>query len=117
MTRYEILLDFARRYDPEREELYRELLVFDLYLRENMKNRPEFAGEYTVGKEELSAFYEQEAKEHRYLQGYEEYDKRQMRKMTHMERFHYDVVGNGEPKELCILFDYFRQNAGRFQIL
>lgn len=117
VTRYEILLDFARRYDPEREELYRELLVFDLYLRENMKNRPEFAGEYTVGKEELSAFYEQEAKEHRYLQGYEEYDKRQMRKMTHMERFHYDVVGNGEPKELCILFDYFRQNAGRFQIL
>lgn len=117
VTRYEILLDFARRYDPEREELYRELLVFDLYLRENMKNRPEFVGEYTVGKEELSAFYEQEAKEHRYLQGYEEYDKRQMRKMTHMERFHYDVVGNGEPKELCILFDYFRQNAGRFQIL
>lgn len=117
VTRYEILLDFARRYDPEREELYRELLVFDLYLRENMKNRPEFAGEYTVGKEELSAFYEQEAKEHRYLQGYEGYDKRQMRKMTHMERFHYDVVGNGEPKELCILFDYFRQNAGRFQIL
>lgn len=117
VTRYEILLDFARRCDPQREELYRELLVFDLYLRENMKNRPEFAGEYTVGKEELSAFYEQEAKEHRYLQGYEEYDKRQMRKMTHMERFHYDVVGNGEPKELCILFDYFRQNAGRFQIL
>lgn len=117
VTRYEILLDFARRCDPQREELYRELLVFDLYLRENMKNRPEFAGEYTVGKEELSAFYEEEAKEHRYLQGYEEYDKRQMRKMTHMERFHYDVVGNGEPKELCILFDYFRQNAGRFQIL
>ena len=117
VSRYEILLEFAKKYDKEREELYRELLIFDLYLRENMKNRPVFAGEYTVEKEELSLFYEKESKEHQYLRGYEQYDKRQMRKMTHMERFRYDVAGNGEKKETVILFDYLRGIKERFQIL
>lgn len=117
VSRYEILLEFAKKYDKEREELYRELLIFDLYLRENMKNRPVFAGEYTVEKEELSSFYENESKEHQYLRGYEQYDKRQMRKMTHMERFQYNVAGNGEKKETVILFDYLRGIKERFQIL
>ena len=117
VSRYEILLEFAKKYDKEREELYRELLIFDLYLRENMKNRPAFAGEYTVEKEELSSFYEKESKEHQYLKGYEQYDKRQMRKMTHMERFQYNVAGNGEKKETVILFDYLRGIKERFQIL
>ena len=45
VSRYEILLEFAKKYDKEREELYRELLIFDLYLRENMKNRPAFLQE------------------------------------------------------------------------
>lgn len=115
VSRYEILLDFARRYDPEREDFYRELLVFDLYLRENMKNRPEFAGEYTVEKEELSAFYERESKEHSYLQGYDRYDKRQLRKMTHMERFRYDVAAEGEKKETVILFDYQNRNPLNYE--
>lgn len=115
VSRYEILLDFALKYDKEREELYRELLIFDLYLRENMKNRPEFAGEYTVLKEELSAFYEVESREHRYLKGYESYDKRQLRKMTHIERFWYDVSGTGERKESRILFDYRKRNPLNYQ--
>lgn len=117
VSRYEILLDFARQYDGEREALYRELLIFDLYLRENMKNRPEFAGAFTVEKEELSAFYEKESKEHHYLVGYEQYDKRQMRKMTHMERFRYNVAGDGKEKETLILFDYLNRSNQRFQIL
>lgn len=117
VSRYEILLEFAKKYDGGREAFYQELLVFDLYLRENMKNRPDFAGEYTVGKEELSDFYEKESKEHQYLKGYEKYDKRQMRKMTHMEKFRYDVAGNGEEKETVILFDYLQGTKERFQIL
>ena len=28
VTRYEILYAFAKKIDPEREELYRELLIF-----------------------------------------------------------------------------------------
>lgn len=115
VSRYEILLQFALQKDAKRGELYRELLVFDLYLRENMKNRPEFAGEYTMEKEELSAFYEKESKEHCYLEGYEMYDKRQLRKMTHMERFHYDVTEDGTRRERVILFDYRNRNPLNYQ--
>ena len=106
VARYEILLDFIKEKHLERESFYRELLTFDLYLRENIKNRPEFAGEYTVSKEFLNDFYEEEAQQHQYLKGYEEYDKRQLRKMTHIEKFQYDVLGDGEDKETVILFDY-----------
>lgn len=96
VRRYEILLDFAAEEDGAQTDAYRELLTYDLYLRENVKNRPAFAGSPSVTKEEETAFYRQEAAEHRYLLGYEQYDKRQLRKMTHLERV------NGE----IFLFDY-----------
>lgn len=106
ITRYEILLGFIKERWKEREMLYKELLTLDLYLRENAKNRPEFAGAYTVPKEWLGGFYEKESEEHRYLKGYEAYDKRQLRKMTHVEKFHYDVLETCEEKENLVLFDY-----------
>lgn len=106
VARYEILLGFIRSLDTQKEELYKELLTLDLYLRENIKNRPAFAGEYSVSKETLNIFYEKESEEHQYLVGYETYDKRQLRKMTHIESFHYDVLGDGSPCEQMILFDY-----------
>ena len=106
VARYEILLAFIKERNTEREEFYRELLTFDLYLRENAKNRPDFAGEYTVSKEFMNEFYEREAEQHQYLRGYEKYDKRQLRKMTHIEEFRYDVLGDGEEEKIRILFDY-----------
>lgn len=115
ITRYEILLGFIEKYVSERVELYREWLVFDLYLRENIKSRPVFAGENTVDKEWLSEFYEKESKEHIYLQGYEKYDKRQLRKMTHIEKFTYDVLGNGTKKDTVILFDYQNRSKLNYQ--
>ena len=98
---YEILLEFAGKIDGGRIERYRELLTFDLYLRENAKNRPAFCRAPSVGKEEAAAFYDREAKEHNYLKGYEGYDKRQLRKMTHLERLDKKVY----------LFDYMHRNA------
>ncbi len=106
ITRYEILLDFIRTLHTKQEELYCELLTFDLYLRENVKNRPAFAGEYAVSKEFLNDFYESESLEHRYLKGYDKYEKRQLRSMTHIEEFQYDVLEKGEAKKVRILFDY-----------
>lgn len=106
ITRYEIMLGFIKSLETGKEKLYKELLTFDLYLRENVKNRPVFAGEYLVSKEMVNQFYEEEVQERKYLKGYEKYDKRQLRKMTHMEAFHYDVLGDGSEKEVFILFDY-----------
>ena len=82
--------------DEDILRIYRETLTLDLYLRENVKNRPPFAGEETVGKEDAMRFYDAEAEGHHYLRGYEGYDKRQLRKMTHLER-----VGGK-----LLLFDY-----------
>lgn len=106
ITRYEILWDFIGSLKLEKNKLYRELLTFDLYLRENVKNRPAFAGEYSVDKELLAQFYEDEKETFRYLKGYEKYDKRQLRKMTHVERFQYDVAGTCKERAQYILFDY-----------
>ena len=101
ISRYEILFDFVKQLLKEKHledkiALYQESLIYDLYLRENIKNRPAFAGEDTVDKQTAAAFYEKEEQERRYLKGYECYDKRQMRKMTHLER----IGGN------LLLFDY-----------
>ncbi|WP_461809897.1 B12-binding domain-containing radical SAM protein [Faecalimonas sp.] len=115
ITRYEILLGFVEKYVKEKMDLYRQLLVFDLYLRENIKSRPVFAGENAVDKEWLSEFYEKESKEHRYLCGYEKYDKRQLRKMTHIEKFTYDVLGDGRKKDTVILFDYQNRSKLNYQ--
>lgn len=51
--RYEVLLAFAVSVQPEREELYRELLTYDMYLREKCKSRPAFAKDLTLYKEEV----------------------------------------------------------------
>lgn len=102
VSRYEVLFSFicAMEISEVQKEEYRSILTFDLYLRENMKNRPAFAKEATVTKEEAAAFYDYEADTHMYLPNYKTYDKRQMRKMTHLEKI------NGE----WMLFDYLRRN-------
>ena len=100
--RYEILLGFVREYHPEKVEYYRELLTYDYYLRENAKSRPAFAGKEVLTKEEYRQFYETEDKERRYLTSYDKYDKNQLRKMTHLERF--------SRLQKTVLFDYLERN-------
>ncbi len=50
-------------HQKEKEDLFREVLTYDYYLRENAKSRPEFAGEYLVEKD-VRAFYEKEEETH-----------------------------------------------------
>lgn len=53
--RYQVLLSFAEEWDKENLPLYRELLTFDLYIRENLKSRPDFAADLKPYREELHA--------------------------------------------------------------
>lgn len=115
--RYEVLLDFAGCYDGERKELYRELLTYDIYLRENMKSRPGFAGELTGYKEEFREFYEQEEKMREILPDYGEYQSKQIARMTHIDVFSYPVWEEDGmlctrklEKERLVLFDYETKN-------
>ena len=59
-----------------------------------------------ISKEKEREFYETESREQKYLKGYGSYDKRQIRKMTHIETFRYNVTGNMEEGDCTILFDY-----------
>lgn len=89
--RYQVLLAFAEKMDADRVALYKELLTFDLYLRENVKSRPVFATDLTSYKKEITEFYRQEESERRFLPDYTEYDSKQLARMTHMEPFRYPV--------------------------
>lgn len=110
IRRYEILLEFLLGIAPENKELYQELMIFDLYSRENLKNRPVWAYDLKPYKQAFRKFYRAEAREHRILQGYEAYDEKQIGKMTHLEIMHYhpDTL---EPGEHVYLFDYKKRDV------
>ena len=107
--RYQILLEFAALQDPEKEEIYRELLTYDMYLRENLKSRPAFAAEITEEeKQDIRRFYQTEEQERRYLPAYAEYDWKQLSRMTHLEPFRY-------PEPHYALFDYQGRNPLNYE--
>lgn len=111
--RYHVLLHFAMEYDKEHEDIYKELLTYDMYLRENLKSRPDFAPDLQAYKEQIRDFYRTEEDERRYLPGYTDYDSRQLARMTHLEPFYYPVWSMPEHGEetaaagpAYVLFDY-----------
>lgn len=111
MDRYLILLDFCKAVKGEDIELFKELLLFDLYLRDNLKSRPAFAAEVSGDKALVKDFYMAEEKEHRYLfwKAYDGYNSRQLAKMTHLEKYEYNpYTKKREP--IYILFDYQNRN-------
>ncbi len=112
--RYQVLMEFAISLNPNREQLYRELLIFDMYLRENLKSRPVFAASGEDDKEQVKDFYRTEATERKYLKGYEAYQSTQLQKMTHIERFSYPVWEQNPIEALespaYVLFDYMHRN-------
>ena len=97
LTRYEILFGFLQETEPEKTERYRDLLTYDLYLRENIKSRPAFLRDESPWKTLRREFFQGEEKEPKYLKGYEGYDSKQMAKMAHLE-----VFGDGR----VVVFDY-----------
>lgn len=121
--RYQVLLDFAERWDGAKLPVYRELLTLDLYLRENVKSRPEFAADISVCGESIRRFYQAEETGRRYLPGYEGWDWKQLSRMTHLEPFRYPVwdaaflregVASCVPGSRAVagylLFDYHSRN-------
>lgn len=106
IRRYEILQEFLQEYvDEEQMDYYRQLMICDLYARENMKIRPAWAKDLKAYKRDIREFYLKEEETHEYLPEYEGYDEKQLARMTHLERMDYDPdTGVREP--CWILFDY-----------
>ena len=121
MARYDILLEFYKdRVLPNLSEeekgdgftCFCESLLYDLYLRENLKNRPSWAESQEKYKEEIRKFYHKEAEEKRYLYGgkYDNAEEKQLYRMTHLEVFHFDVAEDFSEKNMAILFDYEKRS-------
>lgn len=115
IARYEILFAFIREKIVGKDEFYRQLLIYDLYLRENIKNRPEFAGDPSADKEFLKRFYDREEKEPVYLSSYGQMESRKLRKMTHIEIFDYEVDRMMDPVHTVLLFDYQNRNPLNYE--
>ncbi len=99
------------RIAPDRVQACRELLLLDLYLRENCRERPAWAPEPSKEKDRMWEFFRAEEQEHRFLPGYEGRSAKQMMHMTHLERFRCDVLGDQKSGEHWLLFDYQRRDA------
>ena len=112
--RYQILLNFCIEKVPQKQEMYRELLTFDIYLREKMKTRPVFAKSQDSLKNISREIYQQEEESRQLLPLYAEYNSKQLSKMTHLEEFVYSVWNQGKCKKMLerqlMIFDYNERN-------
>ena len=117
--KYQILLAFVKEHFAEHTELFRELLTFDYYLRENAKSRPDFARDISKFRQEMTDYYKAQEAEPDVLKSYVEkgYDSKQMFRMTHMETFRYPVWEAVAEQRMTknmsdtwVLFDYDKRN-------
>ncbi len=106
MGRLEILRSFTEEVAKEQRGLYDELLILDLYLRENSKSRPAWAGDLSLYKADFRDFYIREAENPQSLKNYAGYTSKQIMNMTHGEVFFHDVLKTGADLPCYVVFDY-----------
>lgn len=116
ISRYEILREFLQEKGIQYLEFYDQLMVLDLYARENLKTRPSWAMDLKPYKRQIQAFYAKEEEQPEILKDYQGYQARQMEKMTHLEVFTYNVL-EGKPEKGCypVVFDYKERNPLTYQ--
>ena len=110
IRRYEILQEFLQEKEANLE-YFKQLMIFDLYARENMKTRPQWANDLSAYKMQILDFYKKEEENPKLLTDYQGYQARQTIKMTHIEVFTYDVINENEEKgAYSVLFDYKKRS-------
>lgn len=110
IRRYEILQEFLQEKEANLE-YFKQLMIFDLYARENMKTRPQWANDLSAYKMQILDFYKKEEENPELLTAYQGYQARQTIKMTHLEVFTYDVINEREEKgAYAVLFDYKKRS-------
>lgn len=124
INRYIILLDMLgktvlKNLDKE-YNIARQLLVHDLYLREKVKSRPEFAEDMNIYKDKYNELYKNEEQIRDILPAYNQYDTKQIARMTHIEHYTIDIqelINNKKiiEKDYFILYDYLERNPINYQ--
>ena len=117
IARYDILLDFAQTMNWEGfdVETFKAVLLFDLYLRENLKSRPKWAKDIQLFKDRVSAFYSDDELRQTYFSEYAGESYRSVRNATHIEIFDRDVFaaverGVSVETECAVAFDYGKRD-------
>ncbi len=80
---------------------FRDSLMYDLYVRENIKSRPSFASDQSPYKKEVREFFMAEEENPKWLTDYAGFDSRQMAKMAHLEHMEDGTF---------VLFDYKKRD-------
>lgn len=115
IRRYEILIEFMKTKIKD-IETFNEILVYDLYLRENLKSRPSFATSQDEYKKAFYQFQTDEDKVAKHLDINTSQTKIGKAKMFfHIEHFNINVLetvktGKRVNDEQFILFDYMNRN-------
>ncbi len=109
MKKYEILRDFLKTQGLELPYLD-QMLLFDLYLRENIKTRPSWAGDLSCYKAKWKQWYKEKG-ETVFSGQHENYDSKKAANSSHIEPFSFDVKRWKEKREICplssfVIFDY-----------
>ncbi len=117
MQNYEILLQFLKERTKGDVDVLSQLLTYDLYARENLKSRPDFArnSQDSEWRETERKWYQDVQQIERYLPDYLDYGWKQTLRMTHLEQFDLDVLryldeGSLVEKKCVLLFDYQKRD-------
>ena len=117
LEKYNILREFLREHMQEvRWNILDEIMLYDMYLRENIKGRPVWAKDTAQYKKEWKTLYREQG-EKLFPQDVQagSYDSKKAANQSHIEVFDIDIKkfeqsGQVEKKKVCCLFDYSRRN-------
>ena len=115
LAKYEILREFLMGQNMDMPYLD-EMLLLDMYLRENMKSRPTWADDLSVYKKEWKELYRNQGDilfPEEWQAG--TYDSKKAANQSHLEIFHFNVKklldeDRLEPGRFLCLFDYGKRN-------
>lgn len=117
--RYEILYEFCKEVmdEPQYLEEMREVLTYDLYSRDYVKNPPSFVRPRSENlKKKIRQFFDTESENPKNLQGYEGFVTKQLFNMIYIDSFTVDMeilMETGQRRigeETYLMFDYRRRN-------
>ena len=117
LEKYNILREFLREHIDENEwDTLDEIMLYDMYLRENVKGRPAWAKDTAQYKKEWKALYREQG-EKLFPEDVQAgiYDSKRAANQSHIEVFEIDIKkfeqsGQVEKKQVFCLFDYSRRN-------
>lgn len=117
LEKYNILREFLREHMQEvRWNILDEIMLYDMYLRENVKGRPVWAKDTAKYKKEWKMLYREQG-EKLFPEEVQAgtYDSKKAANQSHIELFEIDIKqfeekGTIVEKKVCCLFDYNKRN-------